>query len=50
MARNPHTPRRPCAGAAIGSGGWQLVYGGGKVGLMGEVADATLAAGGRWWA
>jgi uncharacterized protein (TIGR00730 family) len=27
--------------------GWQLVYGGGIVGLMGEVADATLAAGGR---
>ncbi len=34
-------------GAAIGARGWQLVYGGGKVGLMGEVADATLAAGGR---
>jgi uncharacterized protein (TIGR00730 family) len=34
-------------GAAIGGRGWQLVYGGGKVGLMGEVADATLKAGGR---
>ncbi len=34
-------------GAAIGSRGWQLVYGGGKVGLMGELADATLATGGR---
>ena len=34
-------------GAAIGSRGWQLVYGGGKVGLMGEIADATLLAGGR---
>jgi uncharacterized protein (TIGR00730 family) len=34
-------------GTAIGSKGWQLVYGGGKVGLMGEVADATLASGGR---
>ncbi len=34
-------------GSAIGSRGWQLVYGGGRVGLMGEVADATLAAGGR---
>jgi uncharacterized protein (TIGR00730 family) len=34
-------------GHAIGSRGWQLVYGGGKVGLMGVVADATLAAGGR---
>ena len=33
-------------GTAIGSRGWQLVYGGGKVGLMGELADATLAAGG----
>ncbi|MFN0055674.1 MAG: TIGR00730 family Rossman fold protein [Planctomycetales bacterium] len=27
--------------------GWELVYGGGRVGLMGELADATLAAGGR---
>jgi len=34
-------------GTAIGARGWQLVYGGGKVGLMGEVADATLQAGGR---
>ena len=34
-------------GGAIGARGWQLVYGGGKAGLMGEVADATLAAGGR---
>ena len=34
-------------GAAIGRRGWQLVYGGGRAGLMGEVADATLAAGGR---
>jgi len=34
-------------GRAIGSRGWQLVYGGGKVGLMGEVADAALAAGAR---
>ena len=33
-------------GAWIGSQGWELVYGGGKVGLMGIVADATLAAGG----
>jgi uncharacterized protein (TIGR00730 family) len=32
-------------GAAIGQRGWSLVYGGGKVGLMGEVADAALAAG-----
>ena len=34
-------------GTEIGRRGWQLVYGGGNVGLMGEVADATLAAGGR---
>jgi len=34
-------------GALIGRSGWQLVYGGGRAGLMGVVADATLAAGGR---
>jgi hypothetical protein len=34
-------------GRAIGERGWRLVYGGGNVGLMGEVADATLAAGGQ---
>jgi uncharacterized protein (TIGR00730 family) len=34
-------------GQWIGSHGGQLVYGGGKGGLMGTVADATLAAGGR---
>lgn len=34
-------------GHSIGQRGWQLVYGGGNVGLMGEVADAVLAAGGR---
>ena len=33
-------------GSLIGSQGWELVYGGGKVGLMGMVADATLDAGG----
>ena len=33
-------------GTAIGRRGWRLVYGGGRVGLMGIVADATLAAGG----
>ena len=50
-SRHGARPAYPAAaralGAAIGSRGWQLVYGGGKVGLMGEVADATLAAGGR---
>jgi len=33
-------------GTAIGCRGWQLVYGGGRVGLMGALADAALAAGG----
>jgi uncharacterized protein (TIGR00730 family) len=33
-------------GELIGRRGWQLVYGGGRVGLMGTVADATLASGG----
>lgn len=34
-------------GTAIGRRGWQLVYGGGGAGLMGNVADAALAAGAR---
>ena len=34
-------------GEWIGQHGGQLVYGGGRNGLMGTVADATLAAGGR---
>jgi len=32
-------------GAAIGRRGWRLVYGGGRAGLMGAVADAALAHG-----
>jgi uncharacterized protein (TIGR00730 family) len=32
-------------GRSIGERGWQLVYGGGRAGLMGIVADAALAAG-----
>jgi uncharacterized protein (TIGR00730 family) len=32
-------------GNAIGRRGWRLIYGGGRVGLMGAVADAALAAG-----
>jgi uncharacterized protein (TIGR00730 family) len=32
-------------GRLIGERGWSLVYGGGRVGLMGVVADAALAAG-----
>ena len=34
-------------GRLLAERGIRLVYGGGRVGLMGEVADATLAAGGQ---
>jgi uncharacterized protein (TIGR00730 family) len=34
-------------GQALAARGLSLVYGGGRVGLMGEVADAVLAAGGE---
>ena len=34
-------------GAALVAGGWELVYGGGNVGLMGALADAVMARGGR---
>lgn len=34
-------------GRAIAGRGWRLVYGGGRVGLMGVLADAALAAGGE---
>jgi uncharacterized protein (TIGR00730 family) len=40
-----YTDAARAIGRAIGERGWRLVYGGGKVGLMGEVADAALAAG-----
>jgi hypothetical protein len=46
-AQVEYTEAARALGTAIGQRGWQLVYGGGRVGLMGEVADATLAAGGR---
>jgi uncharacterized protein (TIGR00730 family) len=35
------------AGRLIASRGYTVVYGGGRVGLMGTVADAALTAGGR---
>ena len=34
-------------GTAVARRGCELVYGGGKVGLMGTLADAVLAAGGH---
>jgi uncharacterized protein (TIGR00730 family) len=41
--------RRAAAGLGteIGRRGWRLVYGGGRVGLMGLLADAALGAGGE---
>jgi uncharacterized protein (TIGR00730 family) len=44
-ARDSYRQAAEQIGHAIGQRGWQLVYGGGKVGLMGAVADAALAAG-----
>lgn len=35
------------SGRMIAEAGWRLVYGAGDVGLMGEVARAAIAAGGR---
>jgi uncharacterized protein (TIGR00730 family) len=47
----PPDPRYPAAARALGTlvanRGIRLVYGGGRAGLMGEIADAALAAGGR---
>jgi len=44
-------PRLRAVARALGEGiaarGWLLVYGGANIGLMGEVADAALDAGGR---
>ncbi len=34
-------------GRALAARGWVLVYGGGKVGLMGALADGALSAGGE---
>ncbi len=34
-------------GKAVAESGWRLVYGGARIGLMGELADAALAAGGE---
>ena len=44
-ARHAEAARR--VGAALARDDLGLVYGGGRVGLMGVVADAALAAGGR---
>jgi len=46
-SRPEYTQLATVLGTAIGRRGWQLVYGGGRAGLMGTVADAALAAGAR---
>ncbi len=50
-SRFGHDPAYREAAQALGDGiaraGWRLVYGGGRVGLMGVVADAVLAGGGE---
>ncbi|RZS58687.1 TIGR00730 family Rossman fold protein [Sphaerotilus mobilis] len=46
-AQDAYADAARALGTAIAARGWRLVYGGGNVGLMGVVADAALAAGGR---
>jgi uncharacterized protein (TIGR00730 family) len=46
-ARSEYTDAARAMGAALGTAGIGLVYGGGSIGLMGEVADAVLGAGGE---
>lgn len=45
-ARPSYQQAAQAMGETIAKRGWSLVYGGGRVGLMGIVADAALAAGG----
>jgi hypothetical protein len=42
-----HRTAAETLGRALGRAGIRLIYGGGRVGLMGVVADACLAAGGQ---
>jgi uncharacterized protein (TIGR00730 family) len=44
--RSAYAAAAQALGRAIGQRSWQLVYGGGNVGLMGVIADAVLDAGG----
>jgi uncharacterized protein (TIGR00730 family) len=50
-SRTGHDPAYRAAAEALGHGlakaGIRLVYGGGRIGLMGVMADAALAAGGK---
>lgn len=43
----PHRDAAARLGTLLGERGIRLVYGGGRIGLMGILADAALAAGGR---
>lgn len=45
--RPEYTEAARAMGTALAAAGIDLVYGGGRVGLMGEVADAVLDAGGE---
>jgi uncharacterized protein (TIGR00730 family) len=45
--RPEYTESARAMGTALVAAGIDLVYGGGRIGLMGEVADAVLAAGGH---
>jgi uncharacterized protein (TIGR00730 family) len=45
--RPEYTEAARATGTALVAAGIGLVYGGGRIGLMGEVADAVLAAGGH---
>ena len=48
MPKDPHyRALADCTGRLLAEQGIQVVYGGGHVGMMGTVADAALAAGGR---
>lgn len=46
-ARPEYAEAAKLAGQAIGQRGWTLVYGGGRIGLMGQLADAALTSGAR---
>ena len=48
VGRNPaYRQAAISVGTALAQAGVRLVYGGGKIGLMGAVADAAVAAGGH---
>ncbi|MEJ2603799.1 MAG: TIGR00730 family Rossman fold protein [Gammaproteobacteria bacterium] len=46
-ARDDYARAARSLGGEVARRGWRLVYGGGKVGLMGLLADATIEAGGE---